>query len=253
MRIPFHSAFLANGIETGARSVERAGEVVEALAPVAWTSARVEAWLDWAAGLSRDYPPGDRPEALEDGGSVDPLLGGGPDSYARRAAAWGWALGLFEDADDAAAFRRLLFGLMARGLVAFGPSLPFGCRVHPLARDPAQAPETRYAAVDSAAFAAAVRGDNGPLAAVAVAIARCQGDSDACADPDANQALARAALDARAAGASWADIADAIALAAAGAESDLAGRRGRELIAVAGREDVLGQAQAARLAAFAGW
>jgi ribonucleoside-diphosphate reductase alpha chain len=48
------------------------------------------------------------------------------------------------------------------------------------------------------------------------AIARCEGDADACGDPAANPSLARAAESARSAGASDAMILDAMALARAG-------------------------------------
>src|SRR5438105_1127492 len=38
------------------RQIERAGGLDETLAPRDWTTARVEAWLDWSDGLARDFP-----------------------------------------------------------------------------------------------------------------------------------------------------------------------------------------------------
>ena len=40
------------------RWIERANELAEVAAPPHWTTARVEAWLDWADGLPSDLPPG---------------------------------------------------------------------------------------------------------------------------------------------------------------------------------------------------
>jgi ribonucleoside-diphosphate reductase alpha chain len=251
MRIELDPAFLADGLDVAPREVERPGEIAEVLAPRGWTGARVEAWLDWADTLPTDEPPGEVPAALAH--AADPLLAGGPDGYARRLALWGWALGYFEAAADADAFRRMLVGLFARGLAAPGRSLAFGARVHPLAEDPAQAPADALLTIGSPAFAEAVGADDRRLAAVADAIARCEGDPTACADPAANQALARAALDARAAGAPWPDIADAIALGEAGADADLKARLDGPLVAIASRDDIAGDRPAAALAARVGW
>src|SRR5271168_2694982 len=77
------------------RWVERASELAEVAAPPAWTTARVEAWLDWADRLPADLPP-EAPESLALA-AADSLLGGGPDRHARRLAAWGLALGMFDD------------------------------------------------------------------------------------------------------------------------------------------------------------
>src|SRR5947209_18507785 len=82
------------------RWVERAAELVEVAAPPAWTTARVEAWLDWADALPLDLPAG-TPRAFWLDDEIDPLLAGGPDRYARRLAAWGLALGVFDDAATA--------------------------------------------------------------------------------------------------------------------------------------------------------
>jgi len=251
MRIELHPALLADGLDAAAREVERPGEIAEVLAPRGWTGARVEAWLDWAETVPGDEPPSEAPAALTR--AADPLLAGGPDGHARRLTLWGWALGYFEAEADADAFRRMLFGLFAGGVAAPGRSLAFGARVHPLADDPAQAPADPLLTVGSPAFAEAVGADDARLAAVADAIARCEGEAAACADPAANQALARAALDARAAGAPWSDIDDAIALGEAGADADLRSRLADPLIALANRDDVTGEGPAATLAARVGW
>src|SRR5262249_2662032 len=154
-----------------------------------------------------------------------PLLASGPDRYARRLAAWGLALGVFEGLAAAECFRAELFAALAMGVISPGPQLPFGARVHPIAGDTAIAPEPAFAEVGSRAFEAAalalragagVAAGASPherrrLAGVAEAVRRCEGDAEACADPAANQALSRAALTAREAGVSDAAIAEAIA------------------------------------------
>ena len=100
-----------------ARELERAGGFDLALAPRDWTAARVEAWLDWAEGLPSDDPTIDLPEALHPESPLDPVLGGGPDRYARRAAAWGLALKLF-DAEGALGFREALLASLLAGEAA---------------------------------------------------------------------------------------------------------------------------------------
>ncbi|HEY5290179.1 MAG TPA: ribonucleotide reductase, partial [Caulobacteraceae bacterium] len=117
--------------------------------------------------------------------------------------------------------------------------------------DPARAPEESPLSVASSAFAASVAAEGGPLGAILDAIARCEGDASACSDPAANPPLGRAALDAHGAGQGWSDIADAMALAAAGARMDLAGRLPNPLIAYADRDT--GADPSATLAAHAGW
>ncbi len=249
MRFELHPTFLSDGVAVALQEVERAGEVAHVLAPAGWTSPRVEAWLDWAEALPSDLPDVDLPEAIVR--PAHPLLAGGPDGHSRRLAAWGWALGLFDSADDADAFRRMLLGLFAGGLAAPGPALAIGARVHPLAHDPAKAAAEIPLSIGSKAFAAAIITEASPLAAIASAIARCEGDG--CEDPNANQALARAALEARAEGVRWADIADAIALAAAGGPANLTARLGRPLIAWAELSTVVGADAKSILAAYAGW
>jgi ribonucleoside-diphosphate reductase alpha chain len=239
------------------RRIERAGRVTDVVAPQSWTSARVEAWLDWGEEVPRDWPAAVRTAALAP--PSDPLLGGAPDRWARRLAAWGLALRVFDDADAANTFADSVFGLLSAGAFAPGPVLSFGARLHPLAADPVEAPPLEPLAIGTTRFHEAVTHLGTPdtltrrLAAVADAVARCEGNAQACADPAANQALARAALEARAAGASDADIADAISAGRAGAAYDRISRRTAPLIAAAGREELIAGGEAARLAGLAGW
>ncbi|HXV00285.1 MAG TPA: ribonucleotide reductase [Caulobacteraceae bacterium] len=241
MRIVSRSAFLAHGLEFETRRVERAGDVAEVIAPRGWTSPRVEAWLDWADALPDDEPTCG-PKA-----PLAAVLHGGPDRHARRLAAWGVRLGLFDELDGAN-FRQMLFGLFVLGYAAPGPTLSFGIRAHALADDPIRASELAAMAIDEPDFAAAIRRRSDPkLTAVADAIARCDGEPTACADPAANQVLARAALEARAAGAAEAEIADVIALARA--DLGLAA----PMTARADRDALMAGDPAAILAARAGW
>ena len=212
------------------RLIERADRVQEIVAPRDWTSARVEAWLDWADGLARDFPKVDLPEGLHAGSPYDPLLAEGPDRYARRSAAWGLKLGLFESADEALAYRRALFDSLSSGQAA--PSLGLASGVRPQAADDLAADSgvvqmgdfefapalNRHVAGLRAAQAAAVgaREVGDKLSEVMAAVQRCEGDGAACADPRRNVALARAARTAREAGASDEMILNAIGLAAAG-------------------------------------
>ena len=215
-----------------AREIERAGSTASVLAPAAWPDARVEAWLDWADDLAGDYPPGSAPKGLAADATVNPLLSAGPGRYAHRLAAWGWALTMFDAPADALAFRADLFSLLAAGLVAPGPTRAFGVRLHPLVDDTAIAPHPAHSGstVPAPSFL------TGKLRAVADAVRRCEGDADACADPRENQALARAALAARAAGASDARIADAVALGRDGADVVEAGSQA-QIIALPGTAD----------------
>jgi len=255
MRIPPCSELVSPAVDVRARRLERGDRIEEVLAPHQWPNARVEAWLDWAAALPMDYPVGDLPGSLSPEAALDPLLGGGPDSHARRLAAWGWTLGVFDEISDAETFRGLIFGLFARGAAAPGAALQFGARAHPLAHDPARPREDRPPAVGSPAFILAARAParDARLSAVFSAIARCEGEEAACADPAANQALGRAIVDARAAGASEADLADCIVLARAKLDSGDAPSLVRPMITVGDREAAINADQPHMLAALAGW
>jgi ribonucleoside-diphosphate reductase alpha chain len=249
MRVTPHPAFLARDLAVEPRSIERPDHVAEIIAPRGWTNARVEAWLDWSSVLPDDYPSGDLPPVLAPASPADLLLAGGPDRYARRLAAWGWSLGLFDAADDAVNFRDAVFSLFSLGLAAPGCSLTFGARALSLAADPARAPDLFHAP------RASVR--EHPLARqlddILGAIARCEGEARACADPAANQALARAALEARAAGAPDSDIADAIALGLAGAASGVASALCPPQIILASHDGLVAEDATSVQAAHLGW
>jgi ribonucleoside-diphosphate reductase alpha chain len=224
------------GLELEQRQIERAVGVDLVTAPRDWTEARVEAWLDWADGLASDYPApqvfGELPQALQPGSPLDPALGSGPDRYARRAAAWGLALRLF-DAEGALAFRDALLASLLAGEAAPARAPASGARVNPFTGpDAVHAPEPltdlgdiEFARVVEAHLSAARSAEAAragaeavarALQAVVSAVVRCEGEAAACADPLRNPALARAARAAREAGAADAMILDAIALARAG-------------------------------------
>jgi ribonucleoside-diphosphate reductase alpha chain len=216
----FQSRFPAEmELDAVIRWVERPPTGMEILAPRSWTGAQIEAWLDWADALPGGWPDADLPEALKPDYPFGPLLGGALDRYARRIAAWGLACGVFDDADDALVFGRDLTLSMASGEAAPGrgpgpdpgPALPAGSREFAVRLQGRLAAwRSERAAAEAAPVLAA------KLQAVMDAVARCEGDADACADPRHNAALARAARAAREAGASDPLIACAIGLARAG-------------------------------------
>ncbi|WP_240623381.1 TSCPD domain-containing protein [Brevundimonas lutea] len=205
-----------------ARAVERPGAIVTVTAPTAWTSARIEAWLDWAATLAADLPPG----ATQWPETADPLAAA-LDRWSHRLAAWATALNVVAP-DQAEAFADELRSSALLGHIAPGAQRPHGARIHPLCLDtlPAETeasplilndPEAarrvdaltadlgRARLADAAAVALAAR-----LADVAEAVRRCDGPASACTDPARNPALARTAQAARAAGADDMAILDAI-------------------------------------------
>lgn len=181
------------------RLLERASSVVDVLAPVSWTDARVEAWLEWLDETS------DLPAALF--------------RYAEGLITGSDTQGLFESPRARGAFRRDLGAAMLDGHMALaapkpGPSLPVVQVGEPGANG---ALATLRAEHRGRAMArAAVREMASRLQAVMDAILRCEGDPAACADPASNPTLARAAEAARSAGATDAMILDAISLAKAG-------------------------------------
>ncbi|MDE2356153.1 MAG: hypothetical protein KGL69_05310, partial [Alphaproteobacteria bacterium] len=198
----------------GPRWLERGQGEIEVFAPEGWSNARVEAWLDWADTLPRDLPLEIEPLPADE--TAQAWLAGGPDAYAARLATWGLALGHFTARDEAHAFRAELVRALLRGEAAPGPRLAFGARLHPLALDPSSAPPSRTTASPISPPSSHL---HSRLRAVSQAVLRCEGDAAACADPRANQALARAGHAAREAGASDADLADAIALGVAGLDA----------------------------------
>ena len=243
------------------RLVERPGEILDVLAPAGWTSAQIEAWLDWSDALPATRPSDDLAGALPGGGPYDGLLGGGLARHARRLADTGWTAGLFDTPADAAAFHAELTASMALGLAAPGA---------PTSAGPAQA-----LALDSFALAARLderladrqrqdaAADAGPalalrLQAVMDTVIRCEGDEAACCDPLRNPALGRAARAARDAGASDGLILRAIALARADEASwpasaaDAATARA-PLLAIAARGGLRPGDKAADRAALAAW
>ncbi|HLZ77074.1 ribonucleotide reductase [Phenylobacterium sp.] len=174
------------------------GRFAEVLAPAHWTNARLDAWIDWAGGAT------DIPAAIAD--VVEDLTA--------RAQ----AKGLVKDVRARTRFRDELTEALLAGVIA-------------IAGKPAAAPPPVVEA-GSPEIARAIAAHRGRAAAEALAlelgrrmqavmdaIARCEGDAEACADPAANPSLTRAAEAARAAGASDAMILDAIALTRAGASA----------------------------------
>ncbi|MBP7704748.1 MAG: ribonucleotide reductase [Caulobacter sp.] len=227
------------------RTMETADALHGVLAPRGWTGPRVEAWLDWAETVPADetaQPP------------QEGLLAGGPDRFSAAVTASAAARGLFDRKPDISAFQAELLALLSFGVAAFGqgraawaagPAPAVGTPAFTLAlRKLIAETEGRSLAVRAAAFAAE------RLYAVADAVRRCEGDPRACADPAANPALARAAFAARAAGASDAAIADAIALGLSGDAPETA------WLELAPPEGLLAVADAAHLdaeTAVAGW
>jgi ribonucleoside-diphosphate reductase alpha chain len=233
------------------RQIERANTVVEVVAPIHWTSARVEAWLDWADGAG-----------LADYGEDSGPLAGAPSAYAQRLASEGLTHGLFDGPADASAFRDDLIATMLGGLAAPGdmPSpvaasgevVDLGAMEFDEAIAAHLAVARRNVAAAEAADAVASR-----LRAVIDSIRRCEGDADACTDVARNAALGRAARAARDAGVSDATIAQAIALARRG-ESDWRAaptetRPHAILLLTADRSVVEAGEPAASRAAVAGW
>ncbi len=178
-----------------ARTVELGGRLVEVQAPAHWTCARLEAWIDWAGGAT-DLP-GAIAEAVED--------------LTARAQ----AQGLVKDVRARTRFRDELNEALLAGVIAMAPARAGG----PLPVVEAGAPEIArlVAACRGQAVAEAAAVELGRrMQAVIDAVLRCEGDPEACADPQGNPSLARAADAARAARAPDSLILDAIALARVG-------------------------------------
>jgi len=181
-------AVLASAVRRSAREIERGGRIVEVVTPDDWSDARAEAWLDWAVaeGLGLDN---------------DDLIPEAAAAFAERHA---------DDeavAAELAATLRLGLATPARPqAVTAGDALnlsdPAAARM--LAAETARRRALRLAAGAVDAVAAALTGVN-------EAVSRCEGPRADCADPTHNPALARAAMTARRAGASDADILRAIA------------------------------------------
>ena len=172
------------------REIERPGGDVVVLAPVAWTSARVEAWLDWAAaeGLTPD--------------PLAPLLGG-PAAFARRAATLEAAPA---DPEAKQALEEALRAALELGVLApaAGREAVESLSAGALAGRVAQVRGWRTATAAAKALDRRLKG-------IGEAVARCDGSPTACADPAQNPALARALRAAADLGADDALLRDAIA------------------------------------------
>jgi ribonucleoside-diphosphate reductase alpha chain len=178
------------GIE--ARIVEHGGRLVEAQAPAHWTNARLDAWIDWAGGET------DLPHAIAE--------------VVEQLTVRAQAKGLVKDVRARTRFRDSLTEALLSGTIAIarpqaGAPTPVANAGSPLIAQAAAA-HRGEAAAQAAAEELGRR-----LQAVIDAILRCEGDREACADPQANPSLARAAEAARAAGASDGMILEAVALA----------------------------------------
>ena len=208
MRFKPRFAPLAAAVALETRLIERPGVMTPLSAPADWSDARVEAWLDWAETVSSD------PTAVNQDKAV--WLDGAADRWAHGLGALGLQQGLFAEAADAEIFADELAASLLLGLAAPCATLAEGAR-----SDGGYISVNEPGAVRRLAdLTAARRGEriagrsaqalSDALSAVADAVGRCEGPRDACADPVANPALARAALIARRCGASDADIIHAI-------------------------------------------
>jgi len=233
------------------RQIERANAVVEVFAPLHWTNARVEAWLDWA-----------EPAGLMDAGGGDAPLAGAPQEYAQRLASEGLAHGLFDTPADASRFRDDLVATMLGGVAAPGDapkSTSTALDVVHLSAIEFDAAAAAHLAISrrETAASAAVEAVSTRLRAVIDAIRRCEGDADACTDVARNSALARTARAARDAGVGDALIAEAIALARRGENhwcvADPVPAQIPLLLLSAERAEVEAREPAAGRAALAGW
>ena len=184
--------------------------LVEVRAPARWTTAQLDAWMDWAAALPNDPA---KTEFDLPAPAAEAFLGAGPALHVQQLAAWGWSHNLFDSLADAGRFIDELLATLTTGIAAPGPARPTADQAIALAAPEAEPViealirEARVATVAEEALAAA----NTRLTAVSDAVARCEGDRAACADPERNIALARAARAAREAGLSDALIGEAIA------------------------------------------
>lgn len=197
-----------------ARPAERGGAWVEVIAPSSWTTARLDAWLDWCDGLPRDLPSGTRPMP----GRAGAALLGGVAFYAFRLSAWGQAIGMLADDAQADLFAAEIETTILQGLAAPGPVLAEGHRIHPTAGDGLpEVVEHGHLALSDPGLATALSPTSTPLDAtgqvrldrlsdVQSAVAVCHGPGSACSDPAQNPRLAKAIRAARLAGIEDGDI-----------------------------------------------
>ncbi|MFC5343462.1 TSCPD domain-containing protein [Brevundimonas staleyi] len=210
------------------REIERADRVVRVIAPVGWSDARVEAWLDWGDASPDDWPRLEGPLGRV-GAASGAVLDGALHRWAARLAAWGRATGVFRTGKDAETFSGEVIASVLLGLAAPSIGLKEGVRTPPGAEASTDAPKNGGAldlsdAGARATFVAdtarrrtarltahAMDGLAGTLRAVTDAVRRCEGPAEVCGDPAGNPVLARAAVAARRAGADDTAILDAIA------------------------------------------
>src|SRR5690606_2204068 len=173
---------LAAAVPVALREIERPDVVDRVLAPDAWTDVQVETWLDWAAASSS------RP---------DLPLNGAVHDWAARLAAAGQNSAVFANAAEGARFEAELTGAVLLGLAAVSDAdMP---AVTSLRLDLSEPEAERRLAQQAAAWrrerlaGQAAEALAQALANVADAVARCEGDAAACADPASNPALTRAA------------------------------------------------------------
>jgi ribonucleoside-diphosphate reductase alpha chain len=178
-----------------ARTAERSGRLIEVQAPAHWTAAQLDAWIDWADGAP------DLPAAIAD--FVEDLT--------TRAQ----AKGLVKDVRARTRFRDDLTEALLTGTIALSHAPTW----RPVSVVEAGSPEIARAVAihrgQAAGQAAAIELGR-RMQAVMDAVLRCEGDPQACADPQANPSLARTAEAARAAGAADGLILEAVRLARAG-------------------------------------
>jgi ribonucleoside-diphosphate reductase alpha chain len=188
MRPPFRFALLAALARRSRREIERADRLTVAYAPDGWPDVQVEAWLDWA-------------EAAD-------LVGPGDDPLADAAAAFARRLGITDTvAEELAA--TLLLGVASPAVACAATPDGWLDLSDPADGERLDAEMARRRADRLASNA--VETAAASLRAVTDAVSRCEGPVGDCNDPSRNPALARAALAARRAGATDADIVRAIA------------------------------------------
>ncbi|MET4683445.1 TSCPD domain-containing protein [Brevundimonas faecalis] len=238
MRIKPRFAPLAEAVAMEPRRIERPDTVATVSAPADWTDVRVEAWLDWADDLPSDLPH----DAVA---ASDPESAGPAASIARwahRLAAWGHAQGLFSRPADAQTFADELTAAVILGLAAPGQVQADGVRAASALDlgEPGAAQHLADLAVARRSERLAERAVQAladSLKGVADAVDRCEGPREACADPAANPALARAALAARRCGATDADILRAAE--GENSEASPSARPGHPLLPVLARRDTV--------------
>lgn len=177
--MPLSLAALDSKIVWEPRDLERADRIVTVDAPSGWTDAQIEAWLDWAAVAPAETTPASLSAAIAD--------------YVKT-------LTIANDADLVASLR---LGLVtpARGQAVadsfYDLSDPVAEQAFGAEISRRRAKRLSFRAVEALCTA---------LARVSEAVDRCEGPQADCADPARNPALARAAAQARLAGAGDLDI-----------------------------------------------